>query len=268
MTTLTREGARQMLNKVPEITLYFWIIKIMGTTVGETAADFLNFDLHFGLTGTSVLMGVLLAVFLFAQLRSDKYVPWLYWLNVVLISILGTLITDNLVDNFGVALETTTVAFSLALLVTFVAWYASERTLSIHTIVTARRERLYWAAILFTFALGTAAGDLFAEGFSLGYVTSALIFGALIGVTTIAYYVFRANAVWTFWIAYILTRPLGASHGDYLSQPAENGGLGLGTVVTSAIFLSAILVMVVYLTVSRKDAHGQGDDTTICARLP
>ncbi len=163
MKTPARDGAIQMLNKVPQVTLYFWIIKIMATTVGETAADSLSVNLHLGLTGTSVVMGCLLAIFLFMQLRSSKYVPWLYWVAVVLISVVGTLITDNLVDNFGVALETTTVAFSVALAATFAAWYASEKTLSIHTIFTTKRELFYWAAILFTFALGTAAGDLVAE---------------------------------------------------------------------------------------------------------
>lgn len=255
MKTLTREDARQMLNKVPEVTLYFWIIKIMATTVGETAADFLNFDVGFGLGGTSIATSVLLTGSLLLQLRAKKYVPWLYWMAVVLISIVGTLITDNLVDNFGIALETTTTAFGLALLVTFGIWYAKEKTLSIHTIFTTRRELFYWAAILFTFALGTAAGDLTAEGLNLGYATSALIFGGLIGAVTIAYYAFKANAVLSFWIAYILTRPFGASMGDYLSQPAANGGLGLGTVVTSAVFLSTILSLVIYLTISRRDAQ-------------
>lgn len=254
MKTLTREGVMQMLNKVPEVTLYFWIIKIMCTTVGETAADFLNADLHFGLTGTSIVMSILLAIFVIMQLRRNKYVPWLYWVVVVLVSIVGTLITDNLVDNFGVALETTTIAFSLALLATFVAWYASEKTLSIHSIFTKKRELFYWAAILFTFALGTAAGDLAAEGLSLGYAKSAVIFGSLIGIVTIAYYGFKVNAVLAFWIAYILTRPLGASLGDYLSQSIENGGLGLGAAVTNTAFLSAIVVLVIYLTVTRKNA--------------
>jgi uncharacterized membrane-anchored protein len=253
MKTPFRKSAMRMLNKVPEITLYFWIVKVMATTVGETAADFLSFNLHFGLTGTSVVMGVLLAIFLLIQLRSRKYVPWLYWITVVLISIVGTLITDNLVDNFGIALETTTLLFGLALLATFVAWYASEKTLSIHTIFTTRRELFYWAAILFTFALGTAAGDLAAEGMSLGYATSATIFGVLIGIVTIAYYFFKANAIGAFWVAYILTRPLGASLGDYLSQPVANGGLGLGAVVTSMLFLSTIVGLVIYLTISRKD---------------
>lgn len=262
MKTLTRESAMQMLNKVPEVTLYFWIIKIMATTVGETAADFLNADMHLGLTGTSVAMGTLLAIFLFMQMRARKYVPWLYWVVVVLISIVGTLIADNLVDNFGVPLETTTIAFGLALLAAFAIWYASEKTLSIHSIFTTKRELFYWAAILFTFALGTAAGDLAAEGLKLGYANSVLAFGALIVVTTVAYYVFKTNAVLAFWIAYILTRPLGASLGDNLSQPVANGGIGLGATATSAIFLATILSLVLYLTVTRKDVIEQRTNET------
>ncbi|MDD2541316.1 MAG: hypothetical protein PHH28_09790 [Desulfuromonadaceae bacterium] len=246
------ESATQLFNKVPEVTLYFWFIKIMATTVGETAADFLNFNLHLGLTGTSAVMGALLAVFLFLQLRVKKYVPWLYWSVVVLISIVGTLITDNLVDNFGIALQTTTIIFGCALLVTFGVWYACEKTLSIHSIFTTRRELFYWAAILFTFALGTAAGDLTAEGLGLGYAKSALIFGSLIGVITISYYLFKANAIGAFWIAYILTRPFGASCGDLLSQPLTDGGLGLGAMVTSGLFLVSIAGMVIYLSIREK----------------
>lgn len=263
MKPITRAGAIQLLNKVPEVTLYFWIIKIMCTTVGETAADFLNADLNFGLTGTSLVMGALLAIFLTIQVRYKKYVPWLYWLVVVLISIVGTLITDNLVDNFGIALETTTIVFGVALLATFAVWYASEKTLSIHSIFTKKRELFYWAAILFTFALGTAAGDLAAETLKLGYANSALIFGALIGAVTFTYYIFKANAVLAFWIAYILTRPLGASFGDYLSQPVGNGGLGMGTIVTSIIFLSTISGLVIYLTSRRKNMLGQLESQTI-----
>jgi|APEBP8051072266_1049373.scaffolds.fasta_scaffold03429_2 uncharacterized membrane-anchored protein len=248
MNTLSRDDTQRMLNKVPEVTLFFWIIKIMATTVGETAADFLNVNLDFGLTGTSLVMGGLLLVALLAQIKVKRYIPWIYWLAVVLISVFGTLVTDNLVDNFGVSLQTTTAIFSIALLATFGLWYASERTLSIHTIFTTRRELFYWAAILFTFALGTAAGDLAAEGLQLGYAYSGLMFGAMIGAVTIAYYLFNVNAVLAFWIAYVLTRPFGASCGDLLSQPVANGGLGLGTVVTSAIFLLTILGLVAYLT--------------------
>ncbi|WP_028403467.1 membrane protein [Ectobacillus panaciterrae] len=244
---------RQMLNKVPEVTIFFWIIKIMATTVGETAADFLNFNLHWGLTNTTLVMSVLLLITLFFQFRSRKYVPRVYWLAVVLISVVGTLVTDNLTDNLGVALETTTIIFTLALLATFAAWYASEKTLSIHSIYTTKREAFYWLAILFTFALGTAAGDLIAEGLNLGYWNSALMFAALIGVVTIAYYRIQLNAVLAFWLAYILTRPFGASFGDYLSQSRHAGGLGLGTVGTSAIFLVTILGLVIYLTKTRID---------------
>ncbi len=244
---------QQILNKVPEITIYFWIIKVLCTTVGETAADLLNSSLHLGLTGISLVMGSLLIITLFFQIKSKKYIPGLYWLSVVLISIVGTLITDNLTDNFGVALKTTTIIFAVILAATFAIWYASEKTLSIHKINTRRREIFYWLAILFTFALGTAAGDLAAESLKLGYLNSALIFGTLIGVVAIAHLKFRLNAILAFWIAYILTRPLGASIGDYLSQPHENGGLGLGTIVTSTLFLTAILITVIYLTVTKKD---------------
>ena len=257
MKTLTRDDSMQMLNKVPEVTLYFWIIKIMCTTVGETAADFLNVDLQFGLAATSTVTSVLLAVFMVMQLRSKKYVPWLYWLVVVLISTVGTLITDNLVDNFGVALETTTIAFNLALVATFAAWYISEKTLSIHSIFTRKRELFYWAAILFTFALGTAAGDLVAEGLSLGYAKSTLMFAGMIGIVMMAYFGFKANAIAAFWVAYILTRPLGASLGDYLMQPNANGGIGLGAAFTNAVFLISIVGLVIYLTVTRQKIEEQ-----------
>jgi uncharacterized membrane-anchored protein len=193
-------------------------------------------------------MSAFLIVVLFFQFRLRQYVPGVYWLAVVLISVVGTLITDNLVDNFGVALETTTIAFSIALAATFAAWYASERTLSIHTIYTTRREAFYWLTVLFTFALGTAAGDLVAERFSIGYGPSALIFAGAIAVVYFAHVRLAMNAVLAFWVAYILTRPLGASIGDFMSQPRDAGGLGLGTTVTSAIFLLTILAVVVYLT--------------------
>ncbi len=255
---------RQMLNKVPEVTLYFWIIKVLCTTVGETAADYLNETLHFGLTGTSLVMGVLLIVVLFFQFKAKKYSPSIYWLAVVLLSIVGTLITDLLTDKLGVPLETTTIVFSIALVLNFAVWYVVEKTLSVHSIITTRREAFYWLAILFTFALGTAAGDLTAEKFRLGYLTSLFIFAGLITVITIAHFAVKRilavehrhqsrNAVLAFWLVYILTRPLGASIGDYLSQAHADGGLGLGATTTSALFLITILGMVIYLTLTRKD---------------
>jgi uncharacterized membrane-anchored protein len=249
-----RSRGATMLNKVPEVTLYFWVIKILATTVGETAADYLNTTLGFGLTNTTWVMGAALVVVLVAQLRLRQYVPGVYWLAVVLISIVGTLITDNLTDGFGVSLVTTTIGFAIALALTFAGWYWSEKTLSIHTIYTRRREAFYWLTVLFTFALGTAAGDLTAERLNVGYWKSALLFGALIAlVFALHASATKLNAILAFWIAYILTRPLGASIGDFLSQPRADGGRGLGTTVTSFIFLGTILAVVAFLTVTRRD---------------
>jgi uncharacterized membrane-anchored protein len=244
---------RALLNKVPEITVFFWVIKVLCTTVGETAADYLQMRLHFGLANTTLVMSALLMVSLFFQFRARRYMPGIYWLAVVLISVVGTLITDNLTDRMGVPLEISTAAFTVALAATFWAWYRKERTLSIHTIYTARREAFYWLAILFTFALGTAAGDLLAERMNVGYLWSGVIFAGMIGLIALAHFRFKLDAIASFWIAYILTRPLGASIGDYLSQPQADGGLGLGTVLTNVVFLLAILATVTYLAVTRKD---------------
>lgn len=248
-----KDIARAMLNKVPEVTLYFWIIKIMATTVGETFADYLNVDLGFGLNNTTYVMGALLLGTLGFQFRAKKYVPGVYWLAVVFISVVGTLITDNLTDNLGVPLAASTAGFAVALALTFAAWFASERTLSIHSIITSKREGFYWLTILFTFALGTAAGDLVAEKLAFGYLPSALIFGAVIAVIAVAHLKYGLDAVLSFWLAYILTRPLGASIGDFLSQAKVDGGLELGTTGTSALFLLTILGLVSYLTITKKD---------------
>jgi uncharacterized membrane-anchored protein len=244
---------RKMLNKVPEITLYFWVIKVLCTTVGETAADYLNTNLGLGLSGTSYVMSAVLIVALVFQFATRRYKPGIYWLAVVLISVVGTLISDNLVDGYGVPLQTTTIIFGIALAITFAAWYASERTLSIHTIVTTRREAFYWAAVLFTFALGTSAGDYLSEQLALGYLNAVFLFAGAIAAVAVLHFVFRINAILSFWIAYILTRPLGASIGDYMSQAKADGGLGLGTTVTSFIFLGTILALVVYLAVTKVD---------------
>jgi uncharacterized membrane-anchored protein len=246
--------SRTMLNKVPEVTLFFWVIKIMCTTVGETAADYLNINLGFGLTNTTIVSGALLAVLLLVQFRFRRYVPFVYWSVVVVISVFGTLITDNMTDRYNVPLTTSTPIFAVILAIVFAVWYGVERTLSIHTIFTTRRESFYWLAILFTFALGTAAGDLVAEKFSLGYGPSIAIWGGLIALITVAHYGLRLNAVLAFWMAYILTRPLGASIGDFMSQHSHKyGGLGLGTTGTSYIFLGCILVLVAFLTITRRD---------------
>ncbi|WP_330461213.1 hypothetical protein OIB37_32715 [Streptomyces sp. NBC_00820] len=251
--TVPSSGRRSRWNKVPEVTVYFWVIKVLCTTVGETAADLLNEKAGLGLTGVSVLMSALLAVVLVAQFRTRSYRAGVYWLAVALISVVGTLISDNLTDNLGVPLETSTAVFAVLLTIVFAVWYRRERTLSIHHIDTTGRESFYWLAVLSTFALGTAAGDLVSERMALGYWLSAVLFALAIGAVAVAHFRLGLNAVWSFWIAYILTRPLGASIGDYLSQPTGDGGLGLGTVVTSVLFLAVILGLVVYLVVTRKD---------------
>jgi uncharacterized membrane-anchored protein len=207
-------------------------------------------------------MGAALAIVLIFQFRLPRYVPFVYWLAVVLISIFGTLITDNMVENMGVSLQASTVGFSIALALTFAVWWGFERTLSIHTIVTFRREAFFWLAVLFTFALGTAAGDLISEQFGLGYAVSVLLFAGAIGMVVVARVGLGINSVLAFWLAYILTRPLGASIGDLMSQKTKHGGLGFGTTDTSLIFLGLILALVVYLSRSKIDletVEGEGE---------
>lgn len=243
---------KQQLNKVPQVTLFFWVIKVLCTTVGETFADFLNVNLGFGLTGTSITMGMLLAIALFFQFKAKKYIPSIYWISVVFISVFGTLVTDNLTDKMGIRLETSTIIFSILMLLTFCLWYLKEKTLSIHSIFTKRREVFYWLTILFTFALGTASGDLMAEGLGLGYLNTGLIVATIIALVIVAQKL-KLNSVLSFWIIYIMTRPLGASIGDYLSQPTKFGGLGLGATLTSVIFLLGILAIILYFSFTKRD---------------
>lgn len=243
---------RRMLNKVPEVTAYFWIIKILCTTVGESFADYVNETLGFGLTNTTLVFGVALVIALAVQFRLTRYVPAVYWLSVVLISVVGTLLTDNLTDGQGVPLWISTTVFAVLLAAVFSLWYARERTLSIHTIVTTPREAWYWLTVLVTFALGTAAGDWTLEltGWTPGQ--SVLLPLGLIVAVLVAWRV-GAGPVLSFWLAYILTRPLGANIGDYLASPHGDGGLGLGTFGTSVLFLGTILATVVFLTVTDRD---------------
>ena len=265
MTHTNLEGTttgRILLNKVPEVTVFFWIIKILATTVGETAADFLS-GLGLGLSGTSIVMTLVFLVVLVVQFRTRRYVPGIYWLTVVLISVVGTLLTDNLTDALGVPLELSTAVFAVALAITFAVWYRTEGTLSIHSVVTLSREAFYWLAVLLTFALGTAVGDLVSERFGVGYWPTALLVALIIGAIAVSHLVFRANAVLSFWLAYILTRPLGASLGDGLSQQKADGGFGLGTTWTSLLFLATILVVVVYLAVTKRDQAVVPDDEAI-----
>jgi len=236
-----------MLNKVPQVTLWFWLIKVLSTTVGETGADYLAVHAGLGPLLTGAAMTTLLIAAMVLQLRADRYVPWIYWLTVVLVSVVGTQITDALTDGLGVSLYLSTTVFAIALAGIFIAWYGKERTLSIRSIFTRRRELFYWAAILCTFALGTAAGDLATEALGLGFQVGVMVFGAIIACTAVAYYL-GAGEVLTFWIAYIVTRPLGASLGDLLSQARQYGGLGFGSAVTSAIFLAVIVTLVAGMT--------------------
>jgi uncharacterized membrane-anchored protein len=254
MTTTTRADSRAatMLNKVPEVTVFFWLIKILCTTVGESFADYVNETLGFGLTNTTVVFTTALVVVLVLQFRTRRYVPAVYWLAVVLISVVGTLLTDNLTDAHGVPLWLSTSLFSVLLAAVFATWYARERTLSIHSINTTPREGWYWLVVLVTFALGTAVGDWTLEltGWSPG--TSILLPGGLLLLVLMAWRL-GMGPVLSFWLAYVLTRPLGANIGDYLASDRSEGGLGLGTLVTSVVFLGAITATVVLLSVTRLD---------------
>ncbi len=247
--------AARWLNKVPEVTLSFWVIKIMSTTVGETGADYLAVDAGFGAGWTSIGMAALLAIALFCQMRTKSYTPWIYWLTVVLVSIVGTQITDILTDKLDVSLYTSTGIFSVLLAINFMVWYRTEHSLSIREIVTPRRELFYWTTVLCTFALGTAAGDLATEALGLGFTLGAVIFAGLIALTLMAWRM-GANPVLSFWIAYILTRPFGASLGDLLTQAKTYGGLGMGATWTSALFLCVIVLLVAaaQLNVSNRKA--------------
>jgi len=247
-----RITARQMLNKVPEVTIWFWVIKILCTTVGESFADWINMTLGVGLVDTAILFTVVFGAVLAIQMTLRQYVPVAYWLTVVVVSVTGTLYTDILTDQLGVPLWISTSVFSVLLAAVFAIWYSRERTLSIHSIVTVPREAFYWLAVLVTFALGTAAGDWTLELTGWGPGKSVLLPLALIGIVTLVWRL-GANEVLTFWLAYILTRPLGANIGDWFATPGSEKGLGIGTFVTSIIFLGAILVTVVYLSISRTD---------------
>ena len=240
------------MNKVPEVVIWFWIIKVLCTTVGESFADWINETLGVGLLKTSLMFTFVLAVVLVVQMRLPRYVPMAYWLTVVVLSVTGTLYTDILTDQMKVPLALSTSVFAVILAVVFGIWYSRERTLSIHSIVTTPREAFYWLAVLVTFALGTAAGDWILELTGWPPGRSVLLPAGLIVAVVIGWRL-GANAVLSFWLAYILTRPLGANLGDYLALPKADGGLGLGTAKTSILFLGAILATVVYLTITRRD---------------
>lgn len=262
--TATRTAApKVLLNKVPEVTIWFWLIKILCTTVGESFADWINMQLGVGLVATAVIFTVVFAAVLIGQFSTSRYRPAAYWLTVVVVSVTGTLYTDILTDQLGVPLWISTSVFAAGLAVVFGIWFARERTLSIHSIVSRPREAFYWLAVLVTFALGTAAGDWTLEltGWSPG--VSVLLPLALIAII-VACWRMGANPVLAFWLAYVLTRPLGANLGDWLASPkVPDQGLGLGTLVTSLIFLAAILATVVYLTLTKSDVIEDHQQTRV-----
>jgi len=244
---------KQLAVKVPAVTAFFWIIKVLATTVGETFSDWINTTLGFGLINTTIVMSVVLVVLLAWQLSTTSYRPWLYWINIVTVSITGTLITDNLTDGLGFPLLYSMIIFGTLLAITFVVWYRKEKSLAMKSINTRERELFYWLAILLTFAMGTATGDYLGDALSLGFGLSAVIFGGVIALVALAWKRGWIGEIVAFWIAYILTRPLGASIGDLLAQAPKDGGLGVGTTGTSIIFLVAILASVGYLAISKRD---------------
>lgn len=234
----------ELKTKVPQATLLFWVLKMMSTTVGETGADFINFGLGLGLTGTSAISALLFLVVLFIQLRAPRYIPWLYWLTVLLVSITGTLLTDYLTDQLQVPLLYSVAMFGSGLVMVLMFWHRTEGTLAFSSINTQGRELYYWLAIMITFAFGTALGDALAEKLSLGYLTTTLLFTVLIAVSAVLWRVGKLSSVTCFWTVYVLTRPLGASLADLFSQPIKEGGLGYGTTPVNIIFLLAMAILI------------------------
>jgi uncharacterized membrane-anchored protein len=243
---------------VPEITVYFWILKLLSTAMGEATSDYLD---HWLLPVVAVaLAGLGLVVALLLQFSARKYVAWRYWLAVVMVAIFGTMAADGLHFELGLPYLVTAPFYAVALAAIFVGWHMSEGTLSIHSVYTARREAFYWAAVLATFALGTAVGDLTALTFGLGFLASAGLFAVFIAVPAVAYRWLNWNAILTFWLAYILTRPLGASVADWMAVPHTLGGLDLGRGSVSVIMTIPIFALVAYMSMSRKDVARDQDN--------
>lgn len=241
-----RHNQNPLATKVPAITALFWVAKVLTTGMGETTSDFLVVTID---PVVAVVVTLLLLVgALVLQFRTRRYVPWVYWLTVVLVSVFGTMAADVAHVQFGIPYQLSTAGFAVVLTAVFVVWHRTERTLSIHSIDTTRREAFYWATVLTTFALGTAAGDWTAHSLGLGYFQSGLLFLAAILAPAVAYLFLRLNSVVAFWVAYILTRPLGASFADWLGVGPDRGGIGVGTGLVSLVLAIAIVVCVVMLT--------------------
>ncbi len=235
------------LSKVPEITALFWITKLLTTAMGESTSDFLVKEIN--PVVAVLLSGMVLVVALVLQFRADRYVPWTYWFAVVMVAVTGTMAADVLHIQFGVPYGISTPFFAVVLAAVFIVWQRVEGTLSIHSITTARREAFYWAAVMATFAMGTALGDLTATTFHIGYLKSALLFAVLIAVPAIGYFRFHMNEIAAFWIAYVLTRPLGASIADWLGKGHAVGGLALGDAPVALVLSALIVVCVAVMSV-------------------
>lgn len=244
-------SALQAARKVPEVTIFFWIIKLLTTGMGETTSDYLVY--HIDPYLAVALGGIGLVVSLLLQLAVRRYIPWVYWLAVVMVAIFGTMAADVVHIVLGVPYLISSIGFAVALAAIFAGWYTSEKTLSIHSITTRRRELFYWATIMATFALGTAVGDMTASTLGLGYFASGLLFAVLFALPGLAYWLVGLNEVVAFWFAYIMTRPLGASFADWFGKPHSVSGLGLGTGQISLVLAVLIAGFVGYVTVTRKD---------------
>jgi uncharacterized membrane-anchored protein len=254
-TDQPRHLAMQVMRKVPEVTAYFWIIKLLTTAMGETTSDYLAHQLDPIIA--VALGGIGLVIALALQFLVRRYVAWIYWLAIVMVAIFGTMAADVLHVGFGIPYLVSTIFFTVALAVIFAVWYMSEKTLSIHSISTHRREFFYWATVITTFALGTATGDMTATTLGLGYLSSGVLFVALIAIPALGYWLFGLNEIVAFWFAYIVTRPLGASFADWAGKPFDQGGFGLGTGWVSLCLMILIIGFVGYLTVTHKDIQGQ-----------
>jgi uncharacterized membrane-anchored protein len=246
-------ASRYVASKVPQVTVYFWIIKVLSTALGESTSDYMVHTIN---PYTAVGIGfVAFVASLALQFSVRKYVTWIYWLAVAMVAVFGTMAADVLHVALGVPYLVSTTFFAAALAVIFVVWYWTERTLSIHSINTPRREVFYWAAVVTSFALGTAAGDMSARTVNLGYLGSFVFFAAVIAIPAVAYWLFRLNAVVAFWFAYIVTRPVGASLADYLGFPHSVGGVGLGHPKVSLTSWAVFLVLVAVMALTRKDVQ-------------
>lgn len=244
-------GRNHHFSKVPEVTAFFWIVKALTTAMGESTSDFLVHSLVPEIA--VVLGGIAFVVALYIQFGKDRYVPWAYWLAVAMVGVFGTMAADVLHVGLGVPYIASTIFYAIVLAVVFRVWFVSEGTLSIHSITTPRRELFYWAAVLATFALGTAAGDLTAVTFGLGYFGSILLFAAIIAIPAIGYFRFGMNSILAFWFAYVVTRPVGASVADWLAVSSARGGLALGTGPVSLVLAAAIAGFVHYLAKTGRD---------------